>query len=87
MRSVNSPQGGGRVWYPVALASLRRSGPGSSGPGGAPLAMNDLAHWTPVCYASGGDATGYPRPQVTHHCPAALGESIPEQRSAGGIFV
>jgi hypothetical protein len=49
--------------------------------------MNDLAHWTPARYVSGGDVMGYPRPKVIPHCPVVLAESIPEQRSAGGIFI
>ena len=50
--------------------------------------MNYLAHWSPVRYASSGDATGYPGvPGDPPLSGRAAAESIPEQRSAGGIFV
>jgi hypothetical protein len=53
--------------YPVASASLPRSGPGGRGPDGAPDALNDLDPCPPVRYAFGADGTGYPLPLVTHH--------------------
>jgi hypothetical protein len=52
---------GERSGYPVASASLSRSRPGGRGPAGAPDALNELDPYPQVCYASGANATGYPR--------------------------
>jgi len=69
--------------YPVASASLSRSGPGIGGPAGAPHALNELDPLSQGCYASGADATGYPLPLVTHYLRAQPW-GIPESRPAGG---
>ncbi len=52
---------GGGSGYPVASASLSRSRPGVGGPAGAPNALNELDPLPQARYASGVDATGYPR--------------------------
>jgi hypothetical protein len=59
---------------------------GSGGPDGAPHALNDLDPLTPVCYASGVGAMGYPRIWRPHH-RRNPGSDHPGARPAGGICV
>jgi hypothetical protein len=77
--------GRGGSGYPVASASLSRSRSGVGGPAGAPNALNELDPLPQTCYASGVDATGYPRPGDPP--PRARSGPIPEPRPTGGTCV